>query len=125
MLRMRELELELEVQRLAAHVRELELQMQAHKMARATIRVAEAEGARWCARGFAFGGPGRGSHVSSACVIRFSFDAESKVSTWLIEEFDVQQGCNGHIEASAAALVPLPVLVGGVDSDRTCYHNGS
>ena len=26
-----------------------------------------------------------------ACAIRFSFDAESKVSTWLIEQTDVQQ----------------------------------
>jgi hypothetical protein len=28
------------------------------------------------------------------CANRYSFDAKSKVSTWLIEETDVQQDCS-------------------------------
>ena len=47
--RTRELELQLEVHRLAACDRELELQMMVHKMTQTTLRFTEAEGARWCA----------------------------------------------------------------------------
>jgi hypothetical protein len=48
--RNRELELQqLEVQQLATRNRELELQLKVHKLAQATLRAAEAEGARWCA----------------------------------------------------------------------------
>ena len=46
----RESELQqLEVQQLVARNRELELQLKVHKLAQATLRAAEAEGARWCA----------------------------------------------------------------------------
>ena len=44
---MRESELQFEVQQLAARNREVELQLKVHKLAQATLRVAEAEGARW------------------------------------------------------------------------------
>ena len=48
--RNREFELQqLEVQQLVARNRELELQLKVHKLAQATLRVAEAEEARWCA----------------------------------------------------------------------------
>jgi hypothetical protein len=40
---------QLEVQQLVARNRELELQLKVHTLAQATLRVAEAEGARWCA----------------------------------------------------------------------------
>ena len=51
----RESELQqLEVQQLVARNRELELQLKVHKLAQATLRAAEAEGARWCAPGFRF-----------------------------------------------------------------------
>jgi hypothetical protein len=47
--RMRESRLQLEVQRLVERNREVELQLKVHKLAHATLRVAEAEGAQWCA----------------------------------------------------------------------------
>ena len=51
--RTRELELQLEVHRLAARNRELELQMMVlknrDKMTQTTLRFTEADGARWCA----------------------------------------------------------------------------
>ena len=51
---MRESELQLEVQQLAARNREVELQLKVHKLAQATLRVAEAEGPRWCAPRLSF-----------------------------------------------------------------------
>ncbi len=53
--RNRELELkQLEVQQLVARNRDVELQLKVHKLAQATLRAAEAEGARWCAPRLSF-----------------------------------------------------------------------
>jgi hypothetical protein len=50
LLRMRQSQLELDVQQLVARNRELELQLKVYKVAyQPILRVAEAEGARWCA----------------------------------------------------------------------------
>ena len=52
LLRIRESKLQLEVQQLVARNRELELQLKVYTMAQPSLRVAEAEGARWCAPSF-------------------------------------------------------------------------
>jgi hypothetical protein len=45
---------QLEMQQLVVRNRELELQLKVHKLAQATLRAAEAEGARWCAPRLSF-----------------------------------------------------------------------
>jgi hypothetical protein len=102
LLRSREVELqrmrEVVMQQLVARNQELELQLKVHNMAQRALRVAEVDGARWCASSSRLALATPSGHVamrafvrSVPCAIRFSFDADSKVSTWLIEETDVQQ----------------------------------
>ena len=102
LLRIREVELqrmrEVVMQQLVARNQELELQLKVHNMAQRALRVGEVDGARWCASSSRLAPATPSSHVnmrafvrSVPCAIRFSFDADSKVSTWLIEETDVQQ----------------------------------
>jgi hypothetical protein len=102
LLRSREVELqrmrEVVMQQLIARNQELELQLKVHNMAQRALRVAEVDGARWCASSSRLAPATPSSHVnmrafvrSVPCAIRYSFDADSKVSTWLIEETDVQQ----------------------------------
>ena len=67
------------------------------------------------------GGCSTAIKVSVTCANRYSFDAKSKVSTWLIEETDMQQDCSVQSSSEFDRVRHDFALARRLGVDRT-YH---